>query len=69
MFVTQGPVDPESRMFAGRATELRQMEAWLPTTRCVGAVLGARAVAFGELEPWTIYSGNPAKPIRRRRAS
>ncbi|MBS0340884.1 MAG: putative colanic acid biosynthesis acetyltransferase [Proteobacteria bacterium] len=34
-----------------------------------GAVLGARAVAFGELEPWTIYSGNPAKPIRKRRAS
>ncbi|MBS0450568.1 MAG: putative colanic acid biosynthesis acetyltransferase [Proteobacteria bacterium] len=34
-----------------------------------GAVLGARAVAFGELEPWTVYSGNPARPIRKRRAS
>ena len=32
-----------------------------------GAVLGARGVAFGELEPWTVYSGNPAKPIRKRR--
>ena len=42
MFVTQGPVDPESNMFAGRAAELRQMETWLPTTHCVGAVLGAR---------------------------
>lgn len=32
-----------------------------------GAVLGARAVAFGELKPWTVYSGNPARPIRQRR--
>ncbi|MEQ1902195.1 MAG: putative colanic acid biosynthesis acetyltransferase [Devosia sp.] len=31
-----------------------------------GAVLGARAVTFRDLEPWTIYAGNPAKPIRRR---
>ncbi|MDM0114269.1 putative colanic acid biosynthesis acetyltransferase [Variovorax sp. J22R133] len=32
-----------------------------------GAVLGARAVVFGELEPWTVYSGNPAMAIRKRR--
>jgi len=32
-----------------------------------GVVLGARAVAFGELAPWTVYSGNPARPIRPRR--
>jgi putative colanic acid biosynthesis acetyltransferase WcaF len=32
-----------------------------------GAVVGARAVVFGELEPWTVYSGNPARPIRQRR--
>lgn len=31
-----------------------------------GAVLGARAVAMRDLEPWTIYSGNPAAPIRMR---
>ncbi len=42
MFVTQGPVDPGSNMFAGRAAELKRMEAWLPNTHCVGAVLGAR---------------------------
>jgi hypothetical protein len=42
MFVTQGPIDPESNMFAGRAAELRRMETWLPSTHCVGAVLGAR---------------------------
>ncbi len=32
-----------------------------------GAVLGARGVAFGDLAPWTIYAGNPARPLRRRR--
>lgn len=31
-----------------------------------GAILGARASAFKDLEPWTIYAGNPAKPIRPR---
>jgi len=32
-----------------------------------GVVLGARAVALGKLEPWTVYSGNPAQPVRARR--
>jgi putative colanic acid biosynthesis acetyltransferase WcaF len=32
-----------------------------------GAVLGARAVAFRPLDPWTVYTGNPAQPLRRRR--
>ncbi|MGB2833344.1 MAG: putative colanic acid biosynthesis acetyltransferase [Methylotenera sp.] len=31
-----------------------------------GAVLGARAVAFGRLLAWTVYVGNPAKPLRTR---
>jgi putative colanic acid biosynthesis acetyltransferase WcaF len=34
-----------------------------------GAVLGARGVAFSDLEPWTVYAGNPAREIRKRRAS
>jgi len=32
-----------------------------------GAVLGARAVTFKNLEPWTIYVGNPCKPLRLRK--
>lgn len=32
-----------------------------------GAVLGARAVAFHDLEPWTLYIGNPAREKRPRR--
>jgi putative colanic acid biosynthesis acetyltransferase WcaF len=32
-----------------------------------GAVLAARACAFGDLEPWTVYRGNPAAPLKARR--
>ena len=32
-----------------------------------GAVLGARGVAFRDLDAWTVYIGNPAMPIRSRR--
>jgi putative colanic acid biosynthesis acetyltransferase WcaF len=32
-----------------------------------GAVLAARGAAFGDLEPWTIYLGNPAIPKRKRK--
>lgn len=31
-----------------------------------GAVLGARGCAFRDLEPWTVYSGNPARMLRSR---
>lgn len=31
-----------------------------------GAVLGARAVATRDLQPWTIYAGNPARIIGKR---
>lgn len=33
-----------------------------------GAILGARAVATTHLEPWTIYSGNPAQAVKARGA-
>jgi serine phosphatase RsbU (regulator of sigma subunit) len=42
MFVTQGPVNPESRLFTGRTAELMRMERWVANADCVGAVLGAR---------------------------
>lgn len=32
-----------------------------------GAVLGARGVTFKNLEPWTVYGGNPARVIRKRK--
>jgi len=42
MFVTQGPVGPDSPLFVGREAELKQMESWLAHVWCVGSVLGAR---------------------------
>lgn len=32
-----------------------------------GAVLGARGVAMRPLACWTVYSGNPAQPLKQRR--
>ena len=31
-----------------------------------GALVGARAVAVKDVEPWQIVAGNPARPIRKR---
>jgi putative colanic acid biosynthesis acetyltransferase WcaF len=31
-----------------------------------GAVLGGRSVTFRDLQPWTVYSGNPAAELRKR---
>ena len=31
-----------------------------------GAVVGARAAVFKDIEPWMIVGGNPAKPIKKR---
>ena len=32
-----------------------------------GAVLGGGAVTFKDLAPWTVYVGNPAREIRKRK--
>jgi len=32
-----------------------------------GAVLGARGCAFRDLEPWTVYAGNPARRLKLRK--
>ena len=31
-----------------------------------GAILGANSLAVKDLEPWTIYVGSPAKPVKKR---
>lgn len=35
-------------------------------TVCQGAVVGARAVVFKDVEPWAVVGGNPAKFIKKR---
>lgn len=48
--------------------------AWIATRSFVhkgavigeGAVVGACSVVSGEVEPWTVVSGNPAKFVKRR---
>jgi putative colanic acid biosynthesis acetyltransferase WcaF len=49
-------------------------DAWIATEAFVGpgvkvgagAVLGARGCAFEDLEPWTVYLGNPAQAVANR---
>jgi putative colanic acid biosynthesis acetyltransferase WcaF len=39
----------------------------LPGVTCMeGSVLGAGSVTSRNLEPWTVYAGNPATPIKKR---
>lgn len=50
-------------------------DAWIATSAFVGpgvhvgdgAILGARGCAFKQLNPWTIYGGNPATVLRTRK--
>jgi len=71
-----GSHDAESPNFDLRATPIViGREVWIAAEAFVGpgtnvgdgVVLGARAVAFGRLEPWTIYVGNPARALRARK--
>jgi putative colanic acid biosynthesis acetyltransferase WcaF len=49
-------------------------DVWIAADAFVGpgvtigavAILGARGCAFKSLEPWTIYGGNPARPLGPR---
>ncbi|WP_336961761.1 putative colanic acid biosynthesis acetyltransferase [Sphingobium aquiterrae] len=71
-----GTHDPDSENFQLYTKPIRICaHAWVAAAAFVGpgvtigegAVLGGAAVTFRDLEPWTIYAGNPAKPIRPRR--
>ncbi|MFA5983150.1 MAG: putative colanic acid biosynthesis acetyltransferase [Methylococcaceae bacterium] len=64
--------DPDFKLFAKSITIGK--DAWVCAEAFVGpgvninegAVLGARAVAFKDLEAWQVYTGNPAKAIKSR---
>ena len=74
-YLATGTHDTESATFQLQTRPIRiKSYAWIAAGCFVGpgvtvnegAVLGARGVAFKDLEPWTIYVGNPAKAIRAR---
>lgn len=73
--VCAGSHDIDSPYFQTVAKPIKiKSRAWIAAGAFVGpgvtagegAVLGARGVAFRDLEPWTVYAGNPAKPIKAR---
>lgn len=71
-----GGHDVDDPNFPLRAETIRICEqAWVAAEAYVGpgvivgagAVLGARGCAAKDLDPWTIYVGNPARAVRRRK--
>jgi putative colanic acid biosynthesis acetyltransferase WcaF len=71
-----GSHDIESEFFQTIAKPIHiNPRAWIAADAFVGpgvvvgegAVLGACGVAFRDLEPWTVYAGNPAKLIKPRK--
>ena len=64
--------DPEFQLITKpitlKAKSWIAMEAFVAPGVVVGegAVLGARAVAFDDLDEWTVYVGNPAEAKRSR---
>ena len=68
--------DIDDELFALKvAPIILERETWVATEAFIGpgvtvsegAVLAARAVAVRDLDPWTVYAGNPAMPKRKRR--
>lgn len=64
---------PDFQLYARPITI--EADAWLCAESFVGpgvrvgegAVLGARGVAVRDLEPWTVYAGNPCRAVKQRR--
>lgn len=55
------PIVIEDEVFVGARAFI------LPGVRLgAGSVIGAMSVVTADTEPWTIYAGNPARPIGRR---
>ncbi|HWU03559.1 MAG TPA: hypothetical protein VN222_12540, partial [Novosphingobium sp.] len=66
-------IDSETFQLVARPIEIGD-HAWIAADAFIapgtvvgeGAVVGGAAVAHGRLEPWTVYVGNPCRPLRAR---
>lgn len=67
--------DPDSPLFEGRSREVIVGDrVWIAARALVlpgtiigeGAIVAAGAVAHGEVAPWSIVAGNPARVVRSR---
>ena len=64
--------DPSFQLVARRI--VIESQSWIAAEAFVGpgvkvqegAVLGARAATFDDLDPWWVYRGNPARPVKPR---
>lgn len=64
--------DPHNRLIT--APIIIENQAWIAAAAFIGmgvtigegAVIGARAAVFKDVEPWTVVGGNPAKFIKKR---
>jgi putative colanic acid biosynthesis acetyltransferase WcaF len=73
--ICAGTHDIEDESFQLKASPIViKYRAWIAAEAFVGpgvtvgdgAVLGARACTFTDLDPWTVYVGNPARPLKVR---
>jgi acetyltransferase-like isoleucine patch superfamily enzyme len=53
------------KRFSGVCTNSLVMSG---VTMAEGSILGANSFLKTDTEPWTIYAGNPAKPIKSRKS-
>jgi putative colanic acid biosynthesis acetyltransferase WcaF len=69
-----GPGAEAYAKHAGPAPITIADDAWISTDAFVGpgvnvgegALLGSKASAFSDLDPWMIYGGDPARPLKAR---
>jgi len=60
------PTEPIEIIFENYATVGVNCTVLPGVTLAEGSVIGANSLVTKNTDPWTIYGGSPAKPIRRR---
>jgi putative colanic acid biosynthesis acetyltransferase WcaF len=75
VYLCPGSHDIENPKFPMVPSDMHiEDQVWIATDAFIGpkvtigqgAVVGARAAVFKNVEPWTVVGGNPAKPLKKR---